>query len=39
MLMRGDFAQHIGTQNILPHIQAALERARQAHGEMARSQG
>jgi SulP family sulfate permease len=35
MLMRGDFAQHIGRENILPHIQAALVRARQAHAEMA----
>ncbi len=34
MLMRGDFAKHIGSRNILPHIQAALERARQAHLEM-----
>jgi SulP family sulfate permease len=32
MLMRGDFAQHIGPENIMPHIQAALERARQIHG-------
>jgi len=31
MLMRGDFAQHIGRENILPHIQAALQRARQIH--------
>ncbi|MCX6628343.1 MAG: SulP family inorganic anion transporter [Candidatus Solibacter sp.] len=38
MLMRGDFAQHIGPQNILPHIQAALERARQAHVEIEQSQ-
>jgi SulP family sulfate permease len=36
MLMRGDFAQHIGRENILPHIQAALERARQAHEEIER---
>ena len=33
MLMRGDFAQHIGAENILPHVQAALERARQVHAE------
>jgi SulP family sulfate permease len=34
MLMRGDFAQHIGPENILPHIQAALERARRIHTEL-----
>jgi SulP family sulfate permease len=34
MLMRGNFAQHIGRENILPHIQAALERAREAHAEI-----
>jgi SulP family sulfate permease len=34
MLMRGDFAQHIGPANILPHIEAALERARVVHAEM-----
>jgi len=33
MLMRGDFAQHIGLENILPHVQAALERARQIQAE------
>jgi SulP family sulfate permease len=32
MLERGDFAQHIGVENILPHIQAALDRARELHG-------
>jgi len=37
MLSRGDFARHIGPANILPHIQAALERARQVHIEMRRS--
>jgi len=29
MLQRGDFIEHIGEQNILPHAQAALERARE----------
>ena len=38
MLLRGDFAQHIGRENILPHIQAALVRARQTYSEMTRSQ-
>jgi SulP family sulfate permease len=33
MLMRGDFARHIGSENILPHVQAALERARRVHAE------
>ena len=33
MLMRGDFARHIGLENILPHVQAALERARQIQAE------
>jgi sulfate permease, SulP family len=28
MLKRGDFIEHIGKENILPHAQAALERAR-----------
>lgn len=34
MLMRGDFARHIGPENILPHIQAALLRARQVHAQL-----
>jgi SulP family sulfate permease len=29
MLKRADFVEHIGEQNILPHAQAALERARE----------
>jgi SulP family sulfate permease len=37
MLLRGDFAQHIGLENILPHVQAALERARQIHAERQRA--
>ena len=39
MLMRGDFAQHIGKENILPHIQAALVRARQTYAEMPANEG
>ncbi|MEO8597789.1 MAG: SulP family inorganic anion transporter [Candidatus Solibacter sp.] len=31
MLTRGDFARHIGLENVLPHIQAALDRARVIH--------
>ena len=29
MLKRADFIEHIGEHNILPHAQAALERARE----------
>jgi len=29
MLKRADFMEHIGEHNILPHAQAALERARE----------
>jgi SulP family sulfate permease len=39
MLMRGDFARHIGRENILPHIQAALVRARQTYAEMPEDEG
>jgi SulP family sulfate permease len=39
MLMRGDFAQHIGKENILPHIQAALVRARKTYAEMPANEG
>jgi SulP family sulfate permease len=28
-----DFLQHLGTDNMLPHVQAALERARQLQGD------
>ncbi|MDR3734348.1 MAG: SulP family inorganic anion transporter [Acidobacteriaceae bacterium] len=30
-----DFLQHIGEANVLPHVQAALERARQLQGDFA----
>jgi SulP family sulfate permease len=30
-LDRADFVQHIGRENILPHVEAALERAKQVH--------
>jgi hypothetical protein len=39
MLMRGDFARHIGRENILPHIQAALVRARKTYAEMPANEG
>jgi SulP family sulfate permease len=32
MLDRADFVSHIGRENILPHIEAALDRARVLHG-------
>jgi len=31
LLDRSDFVDHIGRENILPHVQQALERARQIH--------
>ncbi len=31
MLEQADFVRHIGQDNILPHVQAALERAREVH--------
>ena len=33
MLERAEFIDHIGAENIVPHIQAALERAREMHDE------
>ncbi len=33
MLQRADFVRHIGQENILPHIEAALARATVLHGE------
>ena len=33
MLKRADFVAHIGPENILPHAQAALDRAREIQGE------
>jgi hypothetical protein len=35
MLERADFVSHIGRENILPHIEAALVRARQLSAETA----
>ena len=29
LLEKADFIEHIGRENVLPHVQAALERARQ----------
>ncbi len=34
MLDRGDFAELIGPENIVPHVQAALQRARVLHKQM-----
>ncbi len=31
MLEQAEFVQHLGRENILPHVQAALQRARQVH--------
>ncbi len=33
MLEQADFVRHIGSDNILPHVQAALHRAREIHSE------
>jgi sulfate permease, SulP family len=33
MLEHADFIQHIGRDNILPHVQAALDRAREIHAQ------
>jgi SulP family sulfate permease len=33
MLRRADFVAHIGPENILPHAQAALDRAREIQAE------
>lgn len=33
LLAQADFVDHVGKENILPHVQAALERARQINGE------
>ena len=29
LLARGEFVEHVGRENILPHVQAALARARE----------
>lgn len=31
LLRRGDFVEHVGERNILPNVQAALQRAREIH--------
>jgi SulP family sulfate permease len=33
LLARGDFVQQVGQQNILPHVQAALKRAREINAD------
>jgi sulfate permease, SulP family len=33
LISRTDFLKHVGAQNLLPHIQAALERATQIQGD------
>jgi SulP family sulfate permease len=33
LLGRSDFLRHIGAQNLLPNVQAALDRARQLQGD------
>jgi SulP family sulfate permease len=34
MLHQADFVRHLGKNNLLPHVQAALERARELHAEV-----
>jgi SulP family sulfate permease len=33
LLRQGDFIEHVGGENILPHVEAALERARQINAD------
>ncbi len=33
LISRSDFLKHVGAQNVLPHVQAALDRARQIQGD------
>ncbi len=33
LISRSDFLKHVGIQNVLPHVQAALDRARQIQGD------
>jgi sulfate permease, SulP family len=33
LLEQAEFVEHIGRQNVLPHVEAALERARQINAE------
>ena len=33
LISRSDFLKHVGIQNVLPHVQAALDRARQIKGD------
>jgi SulP family sulfate permease len=35
MLKRAEFVDHIGQENIVPHVQAALDRARELHASVA----
>jgi SulP family sulfate permease len=33
LISRSDFLKHVGAENVLPHVQAALDRARQIQGD------
>jgi SulP family sulfate permease len=33
LIARSDFLKHVGAQNVLPHVQAALTRAREIQGD------
>jgi SulP family sulfate permease len=33
LLSRSDFLEHVGAENVLPHVQAALSRAREVQGD------
>ncbi len=33
LLSRSDFLEHVGAENVLPHVQAALARAREIQGD------
>jgi SulP family sulfate permease len=33
LISRSDFLKHVGARNVLPHVQAALDRARQIQGD------
>jgi len=35
LFSRSDFLEHVGAENVLPHVQAALARAREIQGDFA----
>jgi SulP family sulfate permease len=35
LIARSDFLKHVGAENVLPHVQAALDRAREIQGDFA----